>query len=146
MAVSSNVSISTDLTQSKVVDLATFSGRPTLAYTKSFSTTDITKAWHDTNSLVATTASLDLSDGSLLDPYGAGQVFTTLKYIHILNNSAFPLTVFGGTNGLIPNTIVISALGSIGLSSSFTIDGTHKIIKLDSLAATVSYSILFVGA
>lgn len=123
-----------------------YAGNPSTEYAKTFTSSDISKLYFANRTATATPDSLDLSNASLTDPYGASLTFSNLKVVYVKNNHATsPLTVFGGSSGAIPNTLAISAGGNVTLTSTFPIDSTHKFVKIDPGAATVSYDIFMFG-
>lgn len=113
--------------------------------------------WEDTASLVATTADIDLA-GSLTDKFGAAATFVEVTRLVIKNNATttgYNLTVGGGSNPWITwlkatgDGIVIAPGGTFVLDNP--IDGyavtatTGDILRLDSGANTVSYTIQILG-
>ncbi len=113
--------------------------------------------WEDTGSLAATTTDIDLA-GVLTDKFGASVNFVEITRLVIKVNTtttAHTLTVGGGSN---PWITWLGATGDkivIGPGGTFVLDnpvdgyavtaGTADILRLDSGANTVSYTIQILG-
>lgn len=133
----------------------TFSGKPYNNWARNFATTDISKCYFNTHSVTTSPTSLDLT--ALTDAYGAALSFATVKHLQIINNSdTNSLTVGGGTNGLfttLPFTLAGYAAANNGddgsclqLTTSITVDGTHKILTLTASAGTIDVDVFVLGS
>lgn len=124
---------------------AVYQGTPAATFQQAFDTTDITQIYFATRTVAGAADSLDLLSG-LTDNFNQSIVFATLKACYVYNkDSTNSLTVFGGTHGTIANTLVLSAGGNVLLTSAFTVDATHNIIKIDPGANTIIYDIFLLG-
>lgn len=113
--------------------------------------------WEDTGSLVATTVDIDLA-GVLTDVFGAATSFVEITGLIIKNNTtttAHTLTIGGGSNpwitwlGATGDKVVIGPSGHISLGNPVdgyaVTAGTGDILRLDSGANTISYTIQILG-
>lgn len=133
---------------------STYRGNPTLTFNKIMNNTEVTKSYTNTVTVTSTPTSIDLTN--LTDEFGAALSFSTIKHLHIINNSTTQsVFVGGGTNGLfteLPFQLIgyAAPTGSngsdINLSTNITVDATHKILKLYTLANSASVNICIAGA
>jgi hypothetical protein len=110
--------------------------------------------WSDTFTLASTTTTLDLT--ALLGQRGSTTSFSSIRKILIINLSTttlFKITAGGAANPWTPSGI--SGTWDVQANSRFyletcdvawVVDGTHKLLKFDSGAHTVSFQIYLVGS
>ncbi len=133
---------------------ATFTGNPAVNYQKAFNSTEITKIYIATATVTTTPTSIDLT--AVTDAFGNSISFSSVKQLIIHNkDTAIALTVGGGTNGLfstLPFTLVgyDASQGSDGtclnLTTTISIDGTHKILTLTAASGSISVDIIVLGS
>lgn len=131
-----------------------FTGNPLVSFVKNFDSTEVTKTYFNSLSITSSPTSIDLS--SFTDCFGNAISMTTVKEIIIYNHdTAIALTVGGGTNGLfatLPFTLTgyTATTGSNGtclhLTTSITVDGTHKILTLTAGSGTITVDVLVLGS
>lgn len=116
------------------------------------------KKFTDTRSLAATSENLDLA-GGLTDAFGATITFAKIKAIIIKNNSTTPgenLTIGGHATAAFPLFSDVTDKYVLGPNGVFLIwepslagktvtATTGDLLKIDSGAATISYTIIIIG-
>jgi hypothetical protein len=130
-----------------------------MAYTISPSISSATKVLFQNSQPLSTTFSGTISKSfdlqipttidltSLVDAYGNSISFTTVLHLMIVNNDAtHNITVGGGTNGLFAALPVLYAGGCYNLTTTFTVDGTHKLLLITPAAGTPSVDVVFLGS
>jgi hypothetical protein len=127
----------------------TYTGAPQKGFERAFSSSDITKLSFANYSVTTTPTTIDLT--SLTDPFGNAVNFATVKNLLIINNDATnSLTIGGGTNGLfaaLPFNLSGDSKGTcLNLTTSITVDSTHKILKLLATAGTISVDVFVIGS
>ena len=113
--------------------------------------------WHDTRSLTATSETLDLSTG-LTDPLGVPVAFTGIKAIAIWVTTttvgvslSVGAAVANAWSGMFANSSDILTIGPDARflwwcpGAASTVDATHKNLKLDAGAGTLTYNIVIYG-
>ncbi len=143
-AATANIDINASVQCTFAGDLATFTGTPKITSSTNLSSSDISKVFQDIRAASAADP-LDLTSG-LVDPYGNALVFTAVKLVCIKNTSATAtLTVGGGSNPVFgSDQYTIKAGVCLPILSSFTVDGTHKILTITPSAAA-TYQIIIAG-
>lgn len=142
MALTATVKSDCRATHTSTTGGISYSASPAKSYEKTFTSSDITKIYH--GSRTTTGETLDLTSG-LTDGYGTALVFATVKQILIINNSATQtLTIGGGANPVISELPVVSVGGHVNITSTFTVDGTHKNLKIQA-SASLTYDVIILG-
>lgn len=130
----------------------TFTGTPRVNFTRVFSTSEVDKAFFQTYTVTTTPTSIDLT--ALTDAYGDSIAFTIVRQLIIRNkDTTNTLTAGGGTNGLVsvlPDLVGYTASSGsdgacINLTTTVTVDATHKLLRLVASAATISVDVMILG-
>lgn len=163
MAVTSSISVSCKCMETGTGDLGTpqcyHVWNWALGLTSGTTANKADLVWSDTRTLTATSENLDVV-GGLTGLLGTVLSFVEIVAVFVKNNSATgTLTIGNGTNpayaglfGAGTHTIAVNAGGMWGWVSPadgpgclVPVGSTGDIIKVDSGAATISYSILVLG-
>ncbi len=146
MTVNANIDIRASATETKAGALGNYQGVPSITFTKSLSTSDISKCYQ-LNATIATAQTYDVNSG-LVDAFGTALVFATVKSVVIRNNDATAsLVVGGGTNPLfVSDQYTIKAGQCLAITSSFTVNAsTAKVITLTP-SASLNFDLLLLGS
>lgn len=110
--------------------------------------------WSGSFSLASTTMTLDLT--ALSGPRGSTVTFASVRILYIFNTATgagFVLVVGGAANPFTPNSI--SGTWAVNENSPdlhvnsgtpWVVDGTHKTLKFDSGAHTVTFKVIIIGS
>jgi hypothetical protein len=111
-------------------------------------------SWSGTFSLASTTTTLDLT--ALTGPRGSTVTFASIRQLLIINTSTgvgFVLTVGGAATPFTPNSLtgtwVVAENSrdySETLGTAWTVDSSHKLLKFDSGAHTVTFKVFITGS
>jgi hypothetical protein len=122
----------------------TFSGTISKSFDLQIPTASVSKVYFN-RYVSGSPTTIDLT--SLVDAYGNSISFTTVLHLMIVNNDAtHNITVGGGTNGLFAALPVLYAGGCYNLTTTFTVDGTHKLLLITPAAGTPSVDVVFLGS
>lgn len=145
MALTANITSTANVLHTSALDLTTYTGNVNKSYTKALSSSDVTKVFHDTRSVTGN-ETLDLTSG-LTDAYGTALVYSSLKHILIYNSDdTDSLIVGGGSNPVLANAVTISAGGCLNLTSTFTVAGSTKNLRIEASSGSISYDVVLIGA
>lgn len=129
------------LNESADVNGINYTGSPAVEFEAQAATVGYEVVWRK-SATIASPESIDVT--ALTGAFGQAIDFAEVHAIIIKNNSTTAtLTVGGDTNALI-NQTVLSTSGCMSLATSLTVDGTHKVIKLNP-SASLTYEILIAG-
>lgn len=145
MSANASINITVVASDTKAAALASYGGSPTISFTKTLSTSDISKCYQN-NQTSASPITFDVNSG-LTDAYGTALVYTSVKTIVVRNNAASAsLVIGGGSNPLMGTDQVTLAAGQVlVLTSPITVDGTHKVLTITP-SASASVDVLILGS
>ena len=166
MDLTSKLEVKLQATGQNVLDLTTARDPFNKTYTNDLAdgtgANQADQSWHDTRTLAAgANETLDLHGGSLSDAFGASVVFARLKAFFIKNQDDDNALIVGGAGsdefdapfGATGDKIKVRPGGSLLLlapdATAFTVDATHKNLKLENDGAgtgSLQYDILLIGA
>ena len=141
-----NIDINVSVVHSNPNDLGQYNGSPGIDSSLTFSTSDLSKVFADSRSISAADP-LDVTSG-LTDQYGTALVYATVKTVVIKNTHATAtLTIGGGSDPLYgTDQYTLKAGQTLPITSSATVDGTHKVLTITPSVASTTYDILILGS
>jgi len=142
--ISGSVSVSCRFSHSNTYQGTPYSGSASKNYSTSLPSTALGHLYFATLNVTTTPMTIDLT--TQVDAFGTATAFTSVKNLFIANKDATNnLTVGGGTNALFPAMPVLGPNSCLSLTTTITVDATHKVISLVASAGTISVDILAAG-
>lgn len=141
----SSFMLSAKVDDSKTTTLARYTGGFSSSAESTLDASALTKVYMVSGS-GAGPDTYDVNSG-LTNAYGVALVYTTVKGIWIKNTHATAtLVIGGGSNPLLgTDQYTLKAGNALAITSPFTVDGTHKVLKITQ-SATATYELVILGS